>query len=849
MGLIHKIIRVKHLVFLALLLGFLSSSAQTALIFGKVLDENNKPFPSANISIVGLTGGTFTKEDGSFQLKVAANIDVTIRFSYVGYKSKQQKFNLKEGERFEVIVKLSEQNNIDTLVIVAKRNPYFEGILKVDPKQVELIPSASGDAISEFIKRMPGVYSNNELSSQYSVRGGNFDENLIYVNGVEVFRPLLIRSGQQEGLNFVNSDLVKSIKFSSGGFDAMYGDKMSSVLDIEYKTPITFGGSASLGLQGGTFHLEGAALGSRLKYITGFRYKSNQYLLKTLDTKGDYRPTFLDWQLHLSYDISEYLSLKFLGNIASNTYLMIPSDRETKFGNIYEALKFTVYFDGQEVDKFNSYMGALSMNYAKNKTKLDFTASLYRTQETETYDIMGQYWLGVLQNDMGKDDFGEVVFNKGVGTFLNHARNYLDGWVSTLQHQGSYKNTLMWGAQIRYDLFNDRISEWQLLDSAGFSLPHIPDNIGNQNPNYTPSNTLEISEVYKSRNDNVSSARISGFIQKQWKITQQNKTNYHFNAGIRVNYWDFNQELLISPRVNVIIKPKWQKDYLFRFASGIYSQPAFYREMRDFDGSLNHQIKAQKSWHVVAGTEYTFYAWDRPFKLSAESYFKYLWDIIPYEIDDVKVRYFAKETAKGYATGIDFKLFGELVKDAESWVGVSIMSTQEDIIGDFYYNYLNAAGQVIQAGVTSDNTIVDSLRIEPGYIPRPTDQRINFNLFFQDYIPGYPSFKVHLNLVVGSGLPFGPPTHEKYKQSSRLPAYKRVDIGFSKQLISDKTKFKAKNPFRAFKSMWISLEVFNLLDISNTISYFWVTDVGGQVYGVPNYLTPRQLNLKLHCNF
>lgn len=830
---------------LLFLLLLFQANSQTSMVYGKVLNEKNQAFfPSANIIVVGERLGAVTNADGSYSIALAANTKYTLRYSYSGYQPIFKDVILKTGEKMEINVVFDKTKMLDTVEIKYVKAPEFDGVVKVLPRNYEYIPSNSGDKVSELIKRFPGVYSNNELSSQYSVRGGNFDENLVYVNGIEVFRPLLIRSGQQEGLNFVNSDMVKSIKFSAGGFDAMYGDKLSSVLDIEYKNPTKFAASSNVSLQGGSIHIEGLAKSYPLKFITGFRYKTNQYILKSIDTKGDYRPSFLDWQAYISYDFSESFQINFLGNYAVNKYLMIPTTRETNFGNIYEALRFTVYFDGQEIDRFRTYMGALTAKYERQKYKLNLTASVYDTKEEENYDIIGQYWLGVLETDMGKDDFGEVAFNKGVGTFINHARNYIYGTIKTIQHRGVYQEKWFWGAEVRNDLFNDKISEWQLMDSAGFSLPHIPDNIGNLNPNYTPSNSLEISNVVKSHNENVISNRFSAYLQRKWTFDSKNGTTYLLNAGLRTNYWDFNKEWLISPRANISIKPKKWKNTEFRIAGGIYSQPPLYREMRNIDGALNEEIKAQKSAQVLIGGEYSFSAWDRPFKLSSELYYKNLWDLIPYEVNDVRIRYFADQKAKGYATGLDIKLFGELVKDAESWVGLSVMKTEEDIIGDYYYDYLNAAGKVI-GSASEDKVVVDSTIHHPGYIPRPTDQRINFNLFFQDYIPGYPSFKVHLNLVIGTGLPYGEP-NARYKQTRTLPSYRRVDIGFSKQLIDEKTKFKAKNPLRHIKSMWISLNVFNLLDISNTISYIWITDVTGTVYGVPNYLTQRQLNFNLN---
>ena len=822
--------------------------AQKAEVYGKVLDKEGKAFnPAANVSIIGYSGGTSTAKDGSFVLKIPANKQIVLHFSHVSFKPYNKSVFVKEGERLKVDIILDKSIEMQGVDITAKRHEY-DGINHIEPKDMEYLPTVSGDAISGIIKQMPGVASRNEMSSQYSVRGGNFDENLVYVNGIEVPRPMLIKSGQQEGLPFPNSDLVKSINFSAGGFSAYYGDKMSSVLDIEYRRPKKFAGSFAGSLLGGSVHVEGVGAKQRFRYLMGVRYKTNNYVLKSLDTDGDFKTNSTDFQTYLSYDINEEFELSFLGNYSVNNYQITPQNRETNFGSLFEALRFTVYFDGHEVDRFQSYMGAFTGRYHKRDLDMRLTLSAYRTLESETYDIMGQYWLDVLENDLGKDDFGQVAFNKGIGTYLDHARNYLDSRVISLQHRGSYKS-YAWGVNIRHDIIDDQLNEWSMLDSAGFVLPHPPDNIGGLIPGYTRPNEINMNEVIRSKNF-IPSNRYSAYFQKEWELQKtDSSTNFKWNAGIRSNYWDYSNELLISPRVNLFIKPNWKKNVGFRLATGLYSQPAIYREMRGLDGVVNPNIKAQKSLHFVAGSDFIFRAWDRPFKFTTEVYYKYMWDLIPYEIDDVRIRYFAENNAIGYTTGIDLKLNGEFVPNAESWVGISLMKSMEDIKDDFYFDYYNAAGEKIQPGITVDNTPVDSTKVEPGFIPRPTDQRFSFNLFFQDYMPGYPTFKVHLNLVYATGLPFGPPTHKRYQQTRRFPAYRRVDIGFSKQLISEDTEFRPKSALRYFKSMWISLEVFNLLQIDNTLSYMWISDVNGAYYGIPNYLTSRQLNIRLSVKF
>lgn len=821
--------------------------AQESYIYGVVTDENNQPFnPGANVSVFGSSKGTTTAEDGSYKLILSANETYLVRFSFTGLKPIDRKISLKPGQQILINIKLNERIEFDTVEIRARRN--FDGIIKIDKRKVELIPTASGDFVTEFLKRMPGFYSNNELSTQYSVRGGNFDENLVYVNGIEVHRPVLIRSGQQEGLPFVNSDMVDDISVSAGGYSASYGDKMSSVLDITYKNPTQFGGSVRGSLMGGSVYIENKAENIPLQYLIGVRYKTNSYLLSSLDTKGDYRPSFADVQTLINYDFNEFWKISFLGNFSQNKYLMVPEDRETNFGSVFEALRFKVFFEGQEVDQFTTYMGSVKLSRNKNDLNNWIAISLHRTIETESFDILGQYWLDVLENDLGKDDFGEIAYNKGIGTFLNHGRNQLDGWISNVKYEASYKKKLRWGIEYRHDLINDKLSEWQMIDSAGFSLPHPADNIGNTIAGYIRPNSITMNDVIKASNYNFTTNRISAYIQNRW-VKSTSKMDYNFEIGGRLLYWDFSNELIFSPRAALIFTPDWEKDISFRIASGIYAQPGFYREMRYFDGSLNPDLKAQKSCHFIVGSDHSFYAWDRPFKFTAEVYYKYLWDLIPYEINDVRIRYFANNDAVGYATGLDLKLNGEFVENADSWVGISVMQTQEDLKNDFYFEYYNSSGDKIIPGITVDDTPVDSQRFEPGYIPRPTDQRISFNLFFQDFIPNYPTYKVHLNLVFATGLPFGPPNHERYLQTRRYPPYRRVDIGFSKQLVGENSKLKSQNPMRKFKSIWISVEVFNLLQISNTLSYIWISDVEGRLNPIPNYLTPRRLNIQISAKF
>lgn len=842
--------RFARLVFISALLILWASrvNAQDATLKGYVLDKNNLPLsPPANITIVGEPGGVTTNDSGYYEISIKPNQTFEISYSHASYKPEIRVVNLAKDEIMTQNVFLINPKELGVIEILDKHD--YDGQTRIKAKDIQLLPSASGDLVGEIIKRLGGVSSSNELSSQYSVRGGNFDENLVYVNGFMIRRPILVRSGQQEGLSFVNSDLVEDINFSAGGFEAKFGDKMSSVLDIKYKRPLEFGGSVRLGFLGGSIHLEDASKNQKIKYLLGVRYKSNGYLLSSLDTKGTYNPSFFDVQFNVNYEISKKWTISYLGNYSANKYLMIPEDRETNYGTVFEAYRFTVYFDGQEVDRFNSYLNALLVERSTKKFKHSLGASLGGSVESETYDIMGQYWIDVLENDMGQDDFGEVAFNKGVGTFLNHARNNLQSLVFDANYRGESANLLSWGMEYSHDIISDKVSEWQMIDSAGYSMPHNP-----ASPGYTiPPLDYEKLEVYsmvKAENPDLQTNRLSAYFQKSWKWNYDtiNEDRVWLNLGMRVSYWDFNDEILYSPRASLVYNPAKNKKVSYRIATGIYSQQPFYREMRYFDGSINHDIKSQKSGQLVLGADYIYKWWGRPFKFTAEAYYKYFWDLIPYQIDDVRIRYYAENNAIGYGTGLDLKINGEFVKGAESWFSLSFMRTAEDIKDDFHYNYLNAAGEVI-ISTTEDQVVADSAIVYPGYIPRPTDRTVSFNLFFQDYLPNNPTFKVHLNMVFAVGVPYGMPGSERWTQTRRYPPYRRVDIGFSKQLISKDSKLKENNPLRKFNDMWISVEVFNLLQINNTISYLWIMDVDGNLNSVPNYLTPRRINLVLSAKF
>ncbi len=791
---------------------------------GKVLNQEGKPVELAHIRNMSNNTGVISKKDGSYSLKIPQNRNVLVQVSCIGYLPRSFNINSNKDSvsNFNITLELAV-SDIGEVAVVGELSPE-SNLARIEAKHIELNPDISGN-LEALIKTMPGVSSNTELSSQYSVRGGNYDENLVYVNDIEIYRPLLIRSGQQEGLSFLNSDMVSSIHFSSGGFESRFGDKMSSVLDIRYRKPIEFSGRVSLSLLGGTAQLEDISKSGKFAYNTGIRYKTSQYVLNSLETTGDYNPDYYDIQSYLTYKVNSKLDFDFLGYYSLNSYKFIPQSRETSFGTIDEALNLKIYYDGNEKDKFETYLGAFTTNYNPNeRLSLKMILSAFQTNEQETYDIQGQYYLNELDNTVGSDTYGDSIMNIGVGTFLNHARNFLTANVYTLSFKGGYyteKNKLRWGANYNYEEIDDEISQWKMLDSAGYSLPYN-------------GSTIELYETAKALNK-ISSNRISAYVQNTFFKNFMNEAEFYLNVGLRASYWDFNEELILTPRLSISYIPNWEKNMVFRFASGLYYQPPFYKEIKNAEGIINPDIKSQKSVHFVLGNEFTLSAWDRSFKLSTELYYKILRDLIPYKVDNVHLEYSAQNIADGYAYGIDFKINGEFVQGIESWASLSLMQTKENIKGDYYYNS-------------------EGNRIEPGYYPRPTDQLVNFSLYFQDYLPMSPSFRMNLSLHYGSGLPFSSPNEDRYDQVFRMRAYKRVDLGLSKVLKSSKKEFEKAKWLNNFEDMWISFEVFNLLDINNTISYMWIKTVNNQAgnasqYAVPNYLTSRRLNLKLTAKF
>ncbi len=839
----------------------LLSFGQDATLYGIVRDSLGEPQRNVRIVATDISGNkeqtTDTRRDGSYKITIPANKAIIFEFGgNLNYESKVKQFKLNSGEQreYNITIGIEEEKSV-----VIRDNRVFLELVK--PPDLKRMASTSGN-FEDFLKVSGlGVSSNNELSSTYNVRGGNYDENLIYVNDIEIYRPFLVRSGQQEGLSFIHSDLVENIQFSAGGFDAKYGDKLSSVLDIKYRQPTDTRASITLSFMGANTHFEGRSKNRKFTYLVGARYRNNSYVLNSLQTQGDYRPEFADAQTYLSWMPTEDFSIDVLAHYSSNKFRVVPENRETAFGPINEALKFTVFFDGQEITQFNTYTGAVSLNFRPTKnTRFKWISSAFRSIETEKFDIQGQYWLDEIETDLGSEEFGETTFNRGVGTFLNHARNRLDATVFNSYIKANSRlndrHELFYGAKFQHEIFTDRISEWSLLDSAGFSIPQAP------------SDEIQLDELIKA-NLSLQSNRYSAYVQDIYTLSSSKLIDFEDStfmspayvriaAGVRSQWWEVNEQLTISPRAKISYSPRWyyyrndtliRRDAEIKFAVGVYHQPPLYRALRTFDGSLNQSVLAQQSVHFVFGGHYTFDMWDRPFKLTSELYYKILTDINQYEIDNVRIRYHAENKASGYATGIDFKLNGEFVRGVESWAKLSFMRTREDINNDFYYDFYNSDGELIFPGYSINDVAVDSVRIEPGYIPRPADQFMNLGLYFQDRMPRWPSYKVTLTLLFGTGLPYGPPDHDRYKDILRTTAYRRLDIGFLKDLLTNRERLKPDSFWHNVSDMWISLEIFNIANINNTISYTWIKDVNNLQNPVPNFLTGRRINLKYVCKF
>ena len=829
---------LKRLIFSSLFIVFFSFCAiaqKGAIVFGTIKDSLERKIADVNIAVINKKITTISDEDGNYQIQVPAGESIEIAFTYVGRPSRRVFIKpLKEGERFRYDVQMEYGVGLQEFQIIEERDRDKVSMQTINPKTASTLPNPNG-SFEQILKTMPGVSSSNELSSQFNVRGGNYDENLIYVNDIEIYRPFLPRSGQQEGLSFIHTELVQNIKFSAGGFEARYGDKMSSVLDIKYKEPKKFASSVNASLLGVQTHVENISKNKRFTYLLGARYWSNQYLLSTLDVQGDYKPSFADIQTLITYHLSSKLSLSFLGSYAQNKYLVIPQTQETVFGTVKSAIKLTIFFDGQDLMEYQTSTGALSLVYKPNyQTQLKLYSSAFYSNESEYFTIEGAYMLEDVETDMGSKNFGRSKSSLGIGDYLNSARNQITALVYNAGHRGYYtigNNSFQWGAQVQVEQIKDKINEWYFNDSLGYGQP-------------TSATGNLVMKEYVSADNTVNSYRLNGYVQNSQVL--EKSSNMIFNYGIRTNWWSYNNENVVSPRFQFSFEPnrkhnraiitkdekgKLKKDIVVKAAFGYYYQPPFYREMRGFDGTLNPEIKAQKSIHYILGGDMNLKIWNRPFKFFAEAYYKQLDNLIPYEIDNVRIRYFATNSAEGYAGGIDFRLNGEFVKGTESWASISIMQTQEKIAGAPIYDL-------------SGNRIESA-----GYVPRPTDQRVNASIMFQDYLPKFPSFRMYLNLVYGSGFPFGAPVRNPNADTLRMPSYKRVDIGFLKVIVDENGKMPKKGWKKNFKSVMAGVEVFNLLDINNTISYIWLEDIEGRRWAVPNYLTARRLNLKLMMKF
>ena len=804
-------IGVKNILLLLSLLLFCVSAAGQCRLFGKVTDEKGVPLAGVEVFLAEDQGkGVVSDHSGFYELAVENMKRFNVVFSFVDFETQEHLVSLEDSKsEFELNVKMKEAITQLGGFDVKKIRRQTESSEYIDVSAYKTVPDAS-KSIESIVSTQAGVSSNNELSSQYSVRGGNYDENSVYVNHIEVYRPLLIRAGQQEGLSFVNPDMVGSIQFSSVGFSSEFGDKMSSVLDIQYKKPSEFEGAAEVSLLGASGYV-GTASGS-FTQLHGVRYKTLKHLLGSLDTNGEYSPSFFDYQTYLTLGLSKKWDLSFLGNISRNSYEFVPQTRKTSFGTMTNTKEFTVYFDGKEKDLFQTFFGNLSLNFKPaDSLELGLLVSAFNSQERETFDIAGEYWLSETAGNEVNADAGS-----GIGKYHEHARNNLHSTVFNVSQIGKVclkRNLIKWGLTYQREVIDDKADEWEMRDSAGYSVPMLPDRL--------------LLYYNLAAKQNLETDRFIAYIQDTYtNWTERGKVSV--TAGLRANYWSFNDELLISPRVSFAYLPKRNKNLGFRVAAGMYHQAPFYKEIKDTvvsengntDVVLNKNIKAQRSFQLMVGGDYYYKMWDRPFKFTTEIYGKYIDRINPYNVDNVRIVYAGENKGDGYVVGLDMKLFGEFVPGTDSWVSLSLMRTKENIYGD---------------GV--------------GYIPRPTDQLYNFSLFFQDYLPGMSNLKANIKLNWADGLPFGPPRSERKDAVFRTPDYRRVDLGISYSLEKGKDKIMQKSVLKYLKSLTVGLDVLNLFDISNVNSYYWVTDVTNVQYAVPNYLTSRQVNVKLMLEF
>lgn len=814
---------------LLLLFSILYSSAlwaQKATVRGVILDVFDEPIPSVNITF-GNTGA-ISDLDGYYLIEITANEDVQLTYSHIGHKNVQATLNLSNNEDYELNpVMKTDIEQIATVVISGRENKRVEGITTLSPEAIRRMPSAIS-GVTSLLTSLPGINSNNELSTQYAVRGGNYDENLVYVNEIEVYRPFLIRSGQQEGLSFVNDDLTSSVDFSAGGFQAKFGDKLSSVLDITYRKPTELQASLDASLLGVSVSAGDISDDGKFTGIVGLRYRDNSLFVNAKETQTNFKPTFLDAQTYLSYKFNNKLEIGFLGNVAINKYSYKPLTRQTNFGTLADPVALLVFYEGQEEDKYDTYFGALKATYvASQNYTAKFIGSIYQTQEQEYFDILAQYRLGEVDTSIGSENLGDVTFSEGIGSQLTHARNNLDALIVNLEHKGNAtigENEIEYGVKFTHEDIRDRVQEYEIIDSAGFSIrPPLVD-FANLQP-YEPftSDIVPYTNI-RAQND-VQINRLSGY--GQWsKRTTIGSSDLWLNAGVRAHNWTVSgqdiqstTQTVFSPRGQVSLKPNWDRDMLFRLSGGVYHQPPFYRELRDSTGTVRPGVKAQKSIHIVLGNDYSFNLWDRPFTLNSEVYYKKLTDVNPYTLDNVRIRYRASNNAVAYSYGLDLRLAGEFVPGTESWISLGYLKTEENID-------------------------------DKGYIFRPTDQRLKIGMLFQDYVKVVPNLKGYLNLQYNTGLPGGSPSYaDPYNFQERLPDYKRVDLGVSYVLI-DATRPKEEGVFKYFKELTLGAEIFNIFDVQNSISNTFVRDVYTKVqYSIPNYLSPRVFNVRLTAKF
>src|SRR5688572_2644183 len=825
-----SLILVSILLFIACFLFPLTSvfgQKKPAYVSGKVLDENENLLSNVSVTILGQQKGIATSDSGTFRLKVTADRAFAIVFSYTGFKIQQKNFLLSENEEETVVIRMEREGKVlEEVIVTDQRDRREAGLIRPNPKSVINLPTPVM-GVESLIKVFVG--SNNELTSQYSVRGGSYDENLIYVNDFEIFRPYLVRNGQQEGLSFINPEMVRNISFYNGGFQSKYGDKMSSVLDIQYKKPKRFGGTAYVSILEQGLALEGISNNNRLSYLIGIRNRTSKSLLSSQETQGNYVPSSSDLQALINYQFNDKWQAEFLGNISQTKFTLVPEFSQltsSVFSPFFSAvLGLDVYFQGQERDQYKTNMLGLAItNQPRHDLKLKWMVSRFENDEEENIDIEGAYLFGERDFDKSKPTFGLIVNPLGAGVFHDFARNKLNITNWNISHKGTLdkgKNVFQWGIGFDRSSINDKLNEWELQDSAGYTLPYNP-------------NVLMLSKVIKST-ALLDNNRISGYIQDNL-IFGDTSNSFTLQAGIRFNYNTLNNEFLLSPRVGASWQPKGGKDIIFRAAAGAYHQPPFYRELRRYDGTVNTDVKAQKSWQLVGGFDYNFRSRDKPMRMTVEAYYKNMWEVVPYDVDNVRVRYYGENSAKAYAYGIEGRLFGELVKDAESWISIGLMKTKEDIKNDFYKEYtLDSLYQPI-----------DSATVEGGWFRRPTDRMVTFGMFFQDYLSTNKNFRVYLSTIYGTNLPYNIPGSVKYRNGAIIEPYIRVDIGFSALLLdADKTNRRSHSPFRGFDNIWASLEVFNLIDRPNTISYMLIKDFANNVFTLPNRLTPRLVNFKI----